>query len=452
MRTSAIRDLEAQNENAGLIVAGYVCCFMSLFFLPPGFGLAALIIGIVTIAKGRMGHGLSLVVFAVTCGLIGMFFGASVSSKEWATLVGGRPGPPLQTLGGLSSEGRNKSKQPTYSITHGDTTYYGTVSSNVGVAVLAAKSGPYLFGPGYGLSGAIRADGKFIEVLVSISNYQNSAITMDTGLFEIVDSKGNVYSASEESMDVDSASNLFLAQLNPGITKTGTIIFDVPANLAIDNLTLRFRGGMTGYSADLALKANSTVNQMTAPPESTTPPGENAVPPDEPAPGLPQDATSESGGSRADKGPQADTYTESIADPAYKTYTNARYGFAINYPDSFNFRQLPVNGDGIQLASLDGRAILSVSGGNNSGRTLKEYYDASVNDVHGALGYRVMGGDWFVVTWTDGTNLGYRKTFVGTGSQDSFTFIYPADQKAAYEEVVARIEKSFKPGDIDRSQ
>jgi hypothetical protein len=151
-------------------------------------------------------------------------------------------------------------QKPPFSVVEGDATYYGAVSSDVGVAVLRVTSGPFLFG-----IEPIRADGKFVVVAVAIFNGQNTAITMDTGLFEIVDSSGNVYSASEKSMEVASANNLFLAQINPGVTKAGEIVFDVPQNLGMDNLLLRFRGGMTGTSRTLALKVNATTREVPAP-------------------------------------------------------------------------------------------------------------------------------------------------------------------------------------------
>ena len=172
-----------------------------------------------------------------------------------------------------------QSQQPTFTVTAGDPTYHGAISSNVGVAVLGINSGPYFMGFG----SLVRADGKFIIVSVAIRNGQNTAITMDTNLFEIMDSSGNVYSASEKSMEVEPGSDLFLAKINPGVTKTGRIVFDVPANLNMDNLRLRFRGGMTGDSADLPLVVNATDMRAPAQPEPTTPTGEYSSPPEQPS-------------------------------------------------------------------------------------------------------------------------------------------------------------------------
>jgi hypothetical protein len=68
------------------------------------------------------------------------------------------------------------------------------------------------------------------------------------------------------------------------------------------------------------------------------------------------------------------------------------------------------------------------------------------------LGYHRIDGNWFVITWKDAGKISYVKMFVGSGSQNSFTFIYPESQQSKYEKVATRIEKSFRPGDIDRPQ
>ena len=145
--------------------------------------------------------------------------------------------------------------QQTFSVTDASTTYYGALASNVGVAVLGLRdAGPYLSGS---FEQVAKADGKFILVGVAISNRQNTAITMDPNLFEILDSNSNVYSASEKSLEVGTSHDLFLARINPGVTKTGVVVFDVPQTLGLDGLRLSFRGGMTGESAVLPLKVNS---------------------------------------------------------------------------------------------------------------------------------------------------------------------------------------------------
>ncbi len=146
--------------------------------------------------------------------------------------------------------GQQPTQAPSFTVAEGDTVYSGARSSDVGAAILKVTSAPVLAG-----SEPIRAAGTFIVVTVAISNGQSSAITMGTGLFTILDSGGNEYSASVHSADVG-ANDVFLGQIDPGITKIGTIVFDVPTNLDIDKLQLRFRGGMTGDAAVIPLKPN----------------------------------------------------------------------------------------------------------------------------------------------------------------------------------------------------
>jgi TonB family protein len=173
-----------------------------------------------------------------------------------------------------ASTEKAEANEPAFSICRGDTIYYGAFSSNVGVAILDVGSTPFL---GSEFGGVERSDGKFIIVTVAISNQQRDAITMDTNLFEIVDSNGIVYSASEKSIELGS-SDLFLARINPGVNKVGRIAFDVPENLKLDNLELRFRGGMTGAAAIVPLRINSVVKQSPARPQPAVQTDENSRP------------------------------------------------------------------------------------------------------------------------------------------------------------------------------
>jgi hypothetical protein len=133
--------------------------------------------------------------------------------------------------------------------------------------------------------------------------------------------------------------------------------------------------------------------------------------------------------------------------PGFKTYANSRYGFQVDYPDSFVSRPSPENGDGLVLQSADGKGELIAAGGNSAGLTLKEAFEQTIKDVGGEPGYSKHGASWFVVTWTKGETLGYTKEFVGTGSQNSITITYPVEQKTQYDSIITQIEMSFKPGD-----
>jgi hypothetical protein len=48
---------------------------MALLLCPPVFGLAGLALGIVNMAKGRIGHGLAQFFLAIVLGIVGMALG-----------------------------------------------------------------------------------------------------------------------------------------------------------------------------------------------------------------------------------------------------------------------------------------------------------------------------------------------------------------------------------------
>jgi hypothetical protein len=149
--------------------------------------------------------------------------------------------------------------------------------------------------------------------------------------------------------------------------------------------------------------------------------------------------------------PDREEFRRSGSNSGFQTYTNNRYGFRVDYPESFVAQQSPENGDGLTLKSEDGKATLVAWGMNNAGFTLQDQFDNAIKGVHGELGYNKIGRNWFVVSWTDGDNLCYTKEFVGGASETAFTFTFPVEQRPQYDSIVTTIEKSFKPGDIETS-
>jgi hypothetical protein len=133
------------------------------------------------------------------------------------------------------------------------------------------------------------------------------------------------------------------------------------------------------------------------------------------------------------------------------TYFNQRFGFSISYPQTFRAGKLPENGDGCEFESPRGDARLNAFGSNNDGNGIVAEYDGAMQDVRGVLGYHKLGGNWFVVTWSDGSNINYQKTFVGIRSINTFVFSYPQDRKDEFDPMVTAIEKSFRPGNLEQA-
>jgi hypothetical protein len=135
----------------------------------------------------------------------------------------------------------------------------------------------------------------------------------------------------------------------------------------------------------------------------------------------------------------------------YTAYTNRRFGFKIDFPSSFTVKEVPDNGDGVNLDSSDGKAHLMVAGGNNNGATLEEYFEGAIKRIKGTIVYKTMKDNWAVISWKEGGDIYYSKIFSGSRSNNSFIFYYPENQKEIYDQVLMNILKSFRPGQLDEA-
>lgn len=59
----------------GCLWVGYVFAVISLFFCPPGFGIAGLVIGALNVSRGHAGNGIAQIVLSVVFGTIGTIWG-----------------------------------------------------------------------------------------------------------------------------------------------------------------------------------------------------------------------------------------------------------------------------------------------------------------------------------------------------------------------------------------
>lgn len=137
-------------------------------------------------------------------------------------------------------------------------------------------------------------------------------------------------------------------------------------------------------------------------------------------------------------------------DPDWDLYRNQRFGFSFRYPHSFAQGPIPENGDGLSLSSSDG-AKITVSGSNNNGSSLHEYYEERLKRLPGNPTYAREAGSWFVISWHDGGKIAYLKMFVGTGSVNILTIEYPDSGSTEYNEVAEQVERSFVPGDVSQT-
>ena len=133
-------------------------------------------------------------------------------------------------------------------------------------------------------------------------------------------------------------------------------------------------------------------------------------------------------------------------------YANARYGYSIDFPEGFVAQEEAANGDGRVVESADGVARVLVYGSNNVDETgIDRAYSQALAELTVKPAYKDRGKSWFVLSWLEGSTIHYRKTFHGTGSSNTFWLQYPATSKKTYDEVVDKLEKNFKPGDLTKA-
>lgn len=133
----------------------------------------------------------------------------------------------------------------------------------------------------------------------------------------------------------------------------------------------------------------------------------------------------------------------------YQRYANPRYGFSIDYPHDFEKGREPDNGDGLKFTSPDDKAELVAYGSNNVfEKSVQQLYEDDLKEAGKDVSYHTIQKNWYVISYVHGDIIMYQKTFVGSGSINSFQLKYPVTQKDAYNEIVNHIGKSFKSGDI----
>lgn len=79
-REHVVQDTIKANEKGNptaFIVGGWICCVVSLLFIPVLFGAAGVILGYLLTTKGEKTHGTIMVIASIACGIFGMLLGAA---------------------------------------------------------------------------------------------------------------------------------------------------------------------------------------------------------------------------------------------------------------------------------------------------------------------------------------------------------------------------------------
>jgi hypothetical protein len=135
----------------------------------------------------------------------------------------------------------------------------------------------------------------------------------------------------------------------------------------------------------------------------------------------------------------------------WSRYQNERFGFRLEYPANlFYVEHSTVAGDGRVFATRDGQARLLVGAlGNEDRHSPKSYQDflARTTYAHYTITDRALGDDWLLLSGEADGKIFYEKATISCGGKliSSFALLYPADQRGAFEPILARVANSFVP-------
>jgi hypothetical protein len=129
----------------------------------------------------------------------------------------------------------------------------------------------------------------------------------------------------------------------------------------------------------------------------------------------------------------------------YRTYANARFKYSISYPAGLLAPQGEAeNGDGQAFRSKDGSAEMRVWGQNNfDNKTLRASFQEAVGEAGDGVTYKVIRGNWFVVSSVSQGKIHYQKTMLHGDVFKTFLIDYDEGKRATYDPITARIAKSF---------
>ncbi|MFC4559747.1 DUF4352 domain-containing protein [Virgibacillus kekensis] len=101
--------------------------------------------------------------------------------------------------------------------------------------------------------------GKFVILDVAVKNDQKEPLTVDSSYFKIKSSDGTTYEPITDGAVMmamgDNMGDFFLTQINPGLSKSGKVVFEVPKDLKLEGSVLHCQTGFFGTeSIEISLK------------------------------------------------------------------------------------------------------------------------------------------------------------------------------------------------------
>ncbi|SDB83415.1 protein of unknown function [Pelagirhabdus alkalitolerans] len=94
----------------------------------------------------------------------------------------------------------------------------------------------------------VTTSGKFVLIDVTIDNDKQESITINSSFFTLHDENGTEYDPSTDGgimMNLDD-DDFFLEQINPGLDRTGTVVFEVGSDVDVSSSKLEAQTGFWG--------------------------------------------------------------------------------------------------------------------------------------------------------------------------------------------------------------
>ena len=96
----------------------------------------------------------------------------------------------------------------------------------------------------------VTTSGKFVILDVTVENNKNDSITINSSFFTIYTDDGKEYDVNSDGEVMmamgDAMDDFFLTKINPGLSKSGKIVFEVGEDVDVSKSTLKAQTGFWG--------------------------------------------------------------------------------------------------------------------------------------------------------------------------------------------------------------
>lgn len=139
-----------------------------------------------------------------------------------------------------------------------------------------------------------------------------------------------------------------------------------------------------------------------------------------------------------------------FAQTGFNQYCNARFGYCLSYPNTFNGQGESENGDGQEFISADGKCSLLVYRDyreafyeSEAECKTQSYLSDITSDETKQVTYKKKAENFYVVSGFQGSMIFYQKTIFTEQGMMTAIFTYPTAQKAKYDSYCSKLLETF---------